>query len=182
MEAWRSASNAVVASTTAASAAASTTSSDSGEGGISNVQDEADATAAPPSTSCLGPPNVWTPPEALPGAAPAATAAVTAAVAAAVVDPAEEGSDAVQAERKRVGIAADAYAFGMIAWEVYTRVSFCLFRSLLRIALLWCFACLCLWRGCVSMRACLCTCVCVCKSIFAPATYIVYSDIFSRDS
>ncbi|CAM9536577.1 unnamed protein product, partial [Laminaria digitata] len=120
VEAWRGASNAVVASTTAASTAASTTSSDSGEGGISNVQDEADATAAPPSTSCLGPPNVWTPPEALPGAAPAVTAAVTAAVAAAVVDPAEEGSDAVQAERKRVGIAADAYAFGMIAWEVLT--------------------------------------------------------------
>lgn len=52
---------------------------------------------------------MWTPPEAL-------AAAATPAVA--MAHPPEEGNAAVEAERKRVGIAADAYAFGMIAWEV----------------------------------------------------------------
>lgn len=105
MKAWRGASIAVT-STTVASAAS--TPSDSAVGSMC-VQDAPGVTAAPPSRSFVRPPSVWTPPEAL---------AAAAAPAVAMVHPPDEGSAAVEAERKRVGIAADAYAFGMIAWEV----------------------------------------------------------------
>ena len=129
VEAWRGSSNGA-ASATRASAAA--TPSDGVEGGIC-VQDAADVTAAPPSISCLKPPSVWTPPEALSADAASAATAAAAAVAA-VVDPPVEGRAAFEAERKRIGIAADAYAFGMIAWEVSEAV--CCVWILLCMALL----------------------------------------------
>lgn len=109
VEAWRGVS--------AAAISAASTPSDSVEADTC-VKDAVDANAAaPPAKNCLELRTVWTPPEAL-----------TTVATAAMIDPPEEGSAAVAAERERVGIAADAYAFGMIAWEVREVFSFLLWE------------------------------------------------------
>ena len=180
VEAWRGVS--------AAAISAASTPSDSVEADTC-VKDAVDANAAaPPAKNCLELRTVWTPPEAL-----------TTVATAAMIDPPEEGSAAVAAERERVGIAADAYAFGMIAWEVREVFSFLLWELHIGCGAARCgeVRCVfCVYVGVMGapacMRAWVCVCVLVCASVRARVCVVFAhaccplcaSDrpVFSRDS